>query len=109
MKRENGKNYPTKGALEKYERFVSFLKKHQDKLKVPADRDQLHEILSDIFENEGNQIVEELALSGNLITNHPQIRSIFEKNNLTYNVRLYLMSIYCRLIYESDHKKLSTF
>ena len=104
---EYGKPYPP-GVQESYKRFVSFLKKHQDQLKLAVDKDQLHEILSDIFEKEDTI---RLAQDVNAFTNHLQIESIFKSNSLSDAIRIYLRNFYrsSRSMNDSHRKKLKTF
>ena len=78
-------NYITQG----YERIVSFIKKHQDQLKVAADRDQLHKILSDIFEKEGNEIQKRLAQDATALTKFPELE-LLKSNSLANQIRIYL-------------------
>ena len=110
LKRENGVKYG-KYVMEGYKRIVSFLKKHQDKIKVATDRDQLNEILTDIFQTEMNVDQKRLALDANTLTKFPPIDSIFKSNAFADGVRLYLRNIHRRLktTEGSDPMKLASF
>ena len=110
LKRENGKHYPNH-IKKSYQGIVSFIKYHQDKLKVAADRDQLHKILSDIFENEGNDIRNRLAHDATALTNYPQLRAIIDKNPLLKDVRIYLRNFYASSspMNDSHRMKLTNF
>ncbi len=110
LKLENGQNYP-KGVRERYRILVSFIKDHQEQLKVATNRDQLNTILSQIFETEVYFDQKSFAADVVTIALYPQVESILKSNQLANNVILYFQDLYksLSLIYASHRMKLAKF